>query len=379
MASSSNPFQSIQEDDQASPHPKKDSRAGATNFTDEEKVFVAYYVNFTNSYNQLVDLLNTQFPVSKHTVRGIASMVTHDTDFTSPSLFNKLYEAAYKESWFTTRAVWGEVQPTRVLATAKWSAEQRAYLAIHDTGKLSKANTLSLTAKFSAQFELGCTNSQIKKACGDINADPDLRDQLRRLATVYVAWYTDELELEEQQEKKMKKAKARKNLDSKKKGTGLTPEQAEAIQSELLASSSGASASASLGAIPEQTNARGQHANPLSSANEPTTPAPTTTTGVTTGRAATTVAPTQHRRARLARYVPRVPAAAPGSNTDRLASALVSSRAIRQGSASLCNADHRPLRASYREGKVRGRSASPAVDSARNVGRGMEVREWEWY
>lgn len=240
MASSSNPFQSIQEDDQASPHPKKDSRAGATNFTDEEKVFVAYYVNFTNSYSQLVELLNTQFPVSKHTVRGIASMVTHDTDFTSPSLFNKLYEAAYKESWFTTRAVWGEVRPTRLLATAKWSAEQRAYLAVHDTGKLSKANTLSLTAKFNAQFELGCTNSQIKKACGDINADPDLRDQLRRLATVYVAWYTDDLELEERQEKredveKTKKAKARKNLDSKKKGTGLTPEQAEALQSELLA------------------------------------------------------------------------------------------------------------------------------------------------
>lgn len=346
---------------------------------------MAYYVNFTNDYDQLVDLLNAQFPVSKHTVRGIEKMVTHDTDFTSPSLFNKLYEAAYKESWFTTRAVWGEVQPTRVLATAKCSAEQRAYLAVHDTGKLSKANTLSLTAKFNAQFELGCTNSQIKKACGDNNADPDLRDQLRRLATVYVAWYTDELELEEQQEKKedvekkMKKAKARKNLDSKKKGTGLTPEQAEALQNELLASSSGASASASLGAIPEQTNARGQYANPLGSANEPTTRAPTTTTGVTTGRAATTVAPTQHRRARLARYVPRVPAAAPGSNTDRLASALVSSRAIRQGSASLCNADHRPLRASYREDKVCGRSASPAVDSARNVGRGMEVREWEWY
>lgn len=122
-----------------------------------------------------------------------------------------------------------------------------------------------------------------------------------------------------------------------------------------------------------------QYANPLGSANEPTTPAPTTTTGVTTGRAATTIAPTQHRRARLARYVPRVPAAAPGSNTDRLARALGSKRPERQGSANLCEADHRALRASYREDKVRGRSASPAVDSARNVGRGMEVRDLEWY
>lgn len=111
---------------------------------------MAYYINFTNGYDQLVDLLNAQFPVSKHTVRGIEKMVTHDTDFTSPSLFNKLYEAAYKESWFTTRAVWGKVRPTRLLATAKWYAEQRAYLAVHETGKLSHVNTAKSTVKFNA-------------------------------------------------------------------------------------------------------------------------------------------------------------------------------------------------------------------------------------
>ena len=83
----------------------------------------------------------------------------------------------------------------------------------------------------------------IKKACQDINEDPETSSQLRQYATAFMSWYTNYLELpserkavevQEKETNKTRKAKARRNLDmKKKKGSGLTPKEI-ALQAKPL-------------------------------------------------------------------------------------------------------------------------------------------------
>lgn len=102
-----------------------------------------------------------------------------------------------------------------------------------------------------------------------------------------------------------------------------------------------------------------------------------TAAGLATARPTAGSPSTQSRRTQLSQYVPRIATAAAGSNSDKLAKTLASSRAERQGSAPPTDAEHRAVRALYREEIFRGRSASPAVDSAGNTKRENEVRESE--